>query len=41
MNSLIVVCGTIIVAEITWIIKFLSCDTSNEKIRTKYDDWED
>ena len=41
MISLIVVCGIIIAAEISWIIKFIRCDTQNKKIGTKYNDWED
>ena len=40
MISLTVICAIIIAAEISWIIKFIRRDTSNEKIGTKYDDWE-
>ena len=41
MSFLTVVCGTIIAAEIAWIIKFLSRDTKDEKLEVKYNDWED
>lgn len=40
MIFLTVICGIIITAEISWIIKFVCRDTSNEKIGTKYNDWE-
>lgn len=37
MTTLMAICGTIIAAEIIWIIKFICRDV--KKLKTGYQDW--